>query len=275
MTRTALACGWQAIRRWPILTLIIYGVGVAMAFLIAIPFAVAIQDAAGSSKGLLAGSFELGLWYDTFREARGDLFTVALHLLWVVPLYLVWDAASSVGLCFALANGHGFWHGAGRFAGRSVVIGLVYLAMLIAVLAGLIAMIEAMGLLIAPGAVRFYLQAVGIPVGLVLAVLLINLMRDASRAALVVQDVGLGRALRAGLAAWPMTGAYVLWTAAALGILAVSIALESSLNAGTMGSAVILAVGLQVLMLLRAAVRVAWHGSLVALTPLPSLPAGG
>lgn len=267
MTLAALISGCKALFGRPGLMVIIYGVGAGVALLVSVPFTMSLQDATGPYGNTMASGFDLGLWYEVFLETRSELLSVALNLLWVVPLYLIWDAASSVGLCYTLSNGGGFWRGAGRYAGISLLIGLVYLPLLVAALVLIAAIVLGMAALIPPGDTQFYLRTVGLPIGLILSVLLVNLMRDASRAAYVVQRAGLGRALRAGLTAWAMIWAYFLWTALAIGILAATIVLESSLAAGTFKSAVVLTVGLQFLMVLRAAVRVAWHGSLVTLTP--------
>ena len=273
MVRKAVRGGFHRALGKPGLTVLIYSIETTLALAIAFLLTRALSQGAGHYGDILAGGFDLGLWYEALVAARVALVDVVLHLYWIIPLYLVWDAVSSVGLTNTLYKDGGFWRGVWRHGGGSLLIGMIYIAILLITLGVVIGGITLLAQVAQTPTWRFYIQVIGLSVCVVFSILLVNLMRDASRTRLVIHGAKLVDSIRAGFSIWPMVPTYAVWTAAGLLLVGISVWLENTTPTETIGATVILAIGLQILALIRAAVRVVWHGSLVELTPAPSLPA--
>lgn len=273
MLRPSLAAGLRGLRRRPRLVLLIYGMDLALAFVLALPLFVILEDTVGGTgfSEELAAGFDVVLWADVIEKAGPVLGALVAQLLWMIPLYLVWKTAARVGLAHALRGDHvrPFWQGVGRYAGRGVLLALLFLLPLLGLL-GVVGMLTAVLIFVFSGEVgAFWLLLVIAPTLLITGLAILDLMHDFARAALVIEDLPVRQAARVGLR-FPLrhgtaSHLYVLWFLPALVLLALPTLLEMSIPAATgLGIWFLFAVQ-QVGLLARAAVTVGWIGSEVAL----------
>ena len=269
MLKPSLTAGLTGLRRRPGLVVLLYAMNLVLALVLSIPVAVAFGNTVGPT-GFgedLAGSFDIVLWADIIGEAGPALAVLLLHLLWMIPVYLAWKAAAGVGLIHALRGDQirSFWQGVGRYTGKALLLGFVFL-----VLAGLGAII-AIGLALAIGAVwtgevgAFWTRAVLAPTLVISVLAVLDLMHDYARTALVVGEEKVLTALGTGFV-WPFqhgqaSWLYLIWFAPAALLLILPTVLDASVTAATGGTIWGLFVVQQVFMLLRAAVTVGWFGS--------------
>ena len=272
MLQDAIRAGFTSIARRPGLAVLLYAVGGLLAFVLSTLVYNALADVVGPT-GFgpdLARDFDVVLWADVLEEAGTTLGTVALHLLWIGPLYLLWQVAASVGLIHALAGSRtgSFWRGAGRYAGRALLLALLYGLLAMGVflpLAGLLALLDGVW----DGEVAaFWIYGVVAPTLLIAALSVLDLMQDYSRIALVIEEQPVGRAWKVGVV-WPFRhGAasqlYVAWFALAAVLLVLPMALDMSFTAATTSTIWLLFALQQLALLARAAATVGWLGSEVA-----------
>ena len=104
MIGTSFTAGLNGVRRRPGLVVLIYAMNLVLAFVLSVPVAIALSSTVGSTgfDADLAGGFDLVLWADIIEEAGEALGALQFQLLWMIPLYLIWKAAASVGLIHAL-----------------------------------------------------------------------------------------------------------------------------------------------------------------------------
>ena len=187
------------------------------------------------------------------------------------PLYLIWKAAASVGLIHALRgdDARSFWQGVGRYSGKAVLLGLLFLVL---------ALIGVVGLLIVAGGLSafwpgevgtFWINFVILPTLAISGLAVLDLMHDYARMALVVDEKKVFKATFTGLA-WPFkhgqaSGLYVAWFVPAAVLLLLPTVLDMNVAAATGGAIWGLFLMQQILMLLRAGVTVGWFGSETAL----------
>ena len=269
MLKPSLTAGLTGLRRRPGLVVLLY----AMNLIIALPLAIAVGVTLGNTVGptgfgeALAQGFDIVLWADIIDKAGEALRASFLHLLWMVPLYLIWKAAAAVGLIHALRGDQtrSFWRGVGRYTGRGVLLGIGFL-----VLTG-IGVVVVLGIALALGAVwsgkvgGFWVNAVIAPTLIISVLAVFDLMHDYARAALVVGDEKVLTALGTGVV-WPFrhgqaSRLYLIWFAPAALLLLLPMVLDANVTAATSGTLWGLFVAQQVFMLLRAAVTVGWFGS--------------
>ena len=272
MTTARFRDGLQAIRSRPGLVALIYAVNMGLALSLAIPVAWTLHEVIAPT-GFgddLAAAFNLVLWAEAFSEAA--LASHAIHLLWAVPLVLLWKAAYSVGLLYALRDegSYSFWKGVARHVIRSVLLGVIYLVIMGLSLAVVIALAMLSGGVFSGEIGRFWTSLVLTPSLIVLMCATIDMMRDVSRAALVVREEEVFSALATGLAApfvhRGICPLYLAWMIPSLALVVATTILESSVAASMTLAIAGLFLGQQILMLLRAAASVGWYGSLAALT---------
>ena len=273
MIGTSITAGLNGVRRRPGLVVLIYAMNPVLAFVLSIPVAIALSSTVGSTgfDADLAGGFDFVLWADIIEEAGEALGALQFQLLWMIPLYLIWKAAASIGLIHALRgdDARSFWQGVGRYTGKAVLLGLLFLVFVLVVVVGLAI---AVGVLSAiwPGEVgTFWINLVILPTLAISGLAVLDLMHDYARMALVVDEKKVFKATVTGLA-WPFkhgsaSGLYVAWFVPAALLLLLPTVLDMNVAAATGGAIWGLFLMQQVLMLLRAAVTVGWFGSETAL----------
>ena len=273
MLKQSLTAGFKGMRRRPGLVVLIYAMNLALAFILSIPVAMALGSAVGSTgfDADLAAGFDLVLWADIIEEVGEALQGLQLQLLWMIPFYLLWKAAASVGLIHALRGDavRSFWQGVGRYTGKAVLLGLLFLGLVFVGIVGLAIVVGSLSVLW-PGEVgSFWINLVLLPTLLISILAVLDLMHDYARMALVVDEQKVVRAMGIGLA-WPFkhgqaSWLYVAWFVPAALLLLLPTVLDMNVAAATGGGIWGLFLMQQILLLLRAAVTVGWFGSETAL----------
>lgn len=269
MIKPSLTAGVSGLRRRPGLVVLLYAMNLVLALLLSIPVAVALSGTVGPT-GFgtdLAAGFDIVLWADIIEAAGDTLGMVLLHLLWMIPLYLLWKAAAGVGLIHALRGDQirSFWQGVGRYSLKAVLLGIAFLVM-----TGL-GVVAALGIVLLlstawPGEVgAFWVNAVAAPTLLISLLAVLDLMHDYARAALVIGEQPVLTALGTGMT-WPFrhgqaSRLYLIWFALAAVLLLLPTVLDMNVAAATGSTIWGLFIAQQVLLLLRAAVTVGWFGS--------------
>ena len=269
MIGTSFAAGFTGIRRRPGLVVLIYAMNLMMALILSIPVYIALSSTVGGTgfDADLAGGFDFVLWADIIEEVGEALGALQFQLLWMIPLYLIWKAAASVGLIHALRgdDARSFWQGVGRYTGKAVLLGLLFLVL---------ALIGVVGLLIVAGGLSafwpgevgvFWINFAILPTLAISGLAVLDLMHDYARMALVVDEQKVLKATFTGLA-WPFkhgqaSGLYVAWFVPAALLLLLPTVLDMNVAAATGGAIWGLFLMQQILLLLRAAVTVGWFGS--------------
>ncbi len=269
MIGTSFTAGLNGVRRRPGLVALIYAMNLVLAFVLSVPVAIALSSTVGNTgfDADLAGGFNFVLWADIIEEAGEALGALQFQLLWMIPLYLIWKAAASIGLIHALRgdDARSFWQGVGRYTGKAVLLGLLFL---VPVLVGVVGLLVVAGVLSAiwPGEVGgFWINFVTLPTLAISGLAVLDLMHDYARMALVVDEKKVFKAMFTGLA-WPFkhgqaSGLYVAWFVPAAVLLLLPTVLDMNVAAATGGAVWGLFLMQQILLLLRAAVTVGWFGS--------------
>lgn len=269
MIKQSIAAGFTGIRRRPGLVVLIYAMNLALAFILSVPVAITLGNTVGSTgfDADLAGGFDIVLWADIIEEAGKALLGLQLQLLWMIPLYLLWKAAASVGLIHALRgdDAQSFWQGVGRYTARAVLLGLLFLV-LVLIGGGVLVVVAGVLAVLWPGEVgAFWINLVILPTCALVILAAFDLMHDYARMALVVGEKKVFKAMGSGLA-WPFkrrkaNALYAAWFVPAAVLLLLPTALDMNVAAATGGAVWGLFLMQQILLLLRAAVTVGWFGS--------------
>ncbi|MDZ4701352.1 MAG: hypothetical protein SH809_16690 [Rhodothermales bacterium] len=269
---TSIRAGLDDARRRPTLVLLVYAVNLVSALLLSFPLYQLLVDSIGQSgfgdQKLL--DFDILLWQEALVQIGPSLDAVALQLLWLIPLYMAWRVVAGVGLVYALQQGGTwpFWRGVGRYAPRGILLALIWL--LIRILIGSVVVVASSALAAAwSGEVgTFWTFFVIRPTLLITGMAMVDLFERYGRLALVVRHERTLSAFATG-AVWPFRHGsasvlYLFWFFVALAILAVPtlIGAQGASSAAGVWVAFLLQQGL---LLVRAAVTVAWAGSEVAL----------
>jgi hypothetical protein len=264
MFTSSVSYGLNAVMRRKGLVFLAYGMNLVLAFVLAVPVFVMVQDAVGPT-GFgpdLVRQFDAVLWADILADIGTALGSMWAQLLWLIPLYLLWKVALSVGLIHALRDGavRPFWAGVGRYTGRGLLVALVFLIPLIAWIVGVVVVGTVMGTVWGGEVGTFWNLFVITPTLIFTGLAVVDLMHDYARIALVVEEQGVWEACMTGLA-WPFRhgGAswiYLAWFAAALVLVLLPTVFEFSLKA-VWGLFLIQ----QLCLLLRAGATVGWFGS--------------
>lgn len=269
MLARSVSAGLAVLRRRAGLAVLLYVVNLGLAFVLAWPLYGALRRVVGPT-GFgpdLAAGFDLGLWA-TIVEHLGEVFgLLGLNLLWMVPLYLLWQAAAMVGLIHAVRGlaVRSFWQGVGRYTGRALVLALLFgVALVLAVI-----IVLAIGIMLSalwPGeAGAFWINFVILPTLFISAFAGLDLMHDYARIALVTEEQPVMQALATGLT-WPRTHRtatvlYLAWFVPAALLWLLPTLLDGNLAAASDTAVWLLFILQQLVLLLRAAVTVGWIGS--------------
>lgn len=267
MTTHALHYGLDSIRRRPGLAVLIYAANLLLMLTLSIPLFTVLNSAvagSGFSEELAAG-FDLALWADILEAHPEIMTTLGWQLLWMVPLYLIWNTLVLTGLGHALARrGYGsFWQGIARHGVRATLLGLMYGAIAVIAVIG-IGVLVALAAAIGPSeAGAYYAVTVLLPLLLLLALALLDMMQDFARLDLIFGGKSVVRAWLGGFA-WPFrsgaaNGVYILWMLGSGLILLLAAALDLS-----MGGLFLVFLLQQIMMFGRSATTVGWIGSEVA-----------
>ena len=269
MLARSLSAGLTALRRRPGLAVLLFAVNLALAFVLALPLYAALQDAVGAT-GFgpdLAAGFDLVLWTELGAALGAALRGIGWQVLWIVPLYVLWQAAAAVGLIHALQGLQirSFWQGVGRYTGRAVLLALSFLVLLVIVVVIIFGLAIILAGLWSSEAGSFWINFVILPTMLIAGVAVLDLMHDYARIALVVEEQPVHRAMATGLG-WPRRHGqasllYLVWFALAMVLLLAPTLFDAEAAAATTGGVWILFLIQQLCLLLRAAVTVGWLGS--------------
>ena len=271
MLLQSLTAGLHRLARRPGLVALVYAANLVPALLMALSVFGVLSHRVGPTgfSPELAASFDLVLWAD-LAETVGALFaTLGTQLFWIVPLYVVLDAAVLVGLVHALRGDavRSFWQGVERYTGRAVLLALLFLLPLIGWLLLVGALVFGLTSLWTGEVGTFWTVGVIGPTLLIAGLAVLDLMRDYAHVVLVVEEEPVLRAWKTGLR-WPFRyGAssrlYLVWfvPAALCWATPVFLGAPSAASAWTIWGFFLLR---QAVLMLRAAVTVGWLGSEVA-----------
>ena len=272
MFRNSIATGFNRTKQRPGLVFLLFGINLLFALLLSLPVYIILGNAVNIS-GFgpdLAEYFDLVLWMDLWETIGPSFISLVRQLIWMIPLYIVGKAAIGVGLAHALSgiNGRSFWQGVGDFTGKGVLVGLMFLPLMIGVILVSIFAAVILGMVWTGEVGVFWVNFVIAPVFAVLGLMLVDLMQDYARIAIVLDHSKIFRAWITGLT-WPLKHStsywiYLIWFVVAAVLVGLPTLLELSFVAATGVTIWGLFVLQQAVLLLRAAVTVSWIGSGVA-----------
>ena len=187
------------------LVLLLYGIGLTIAALIATSLIRILDTEIGSTgfSGDLVENFDIVLWADFWRGIIPGLSGVARQTSIAALLMLTWKTVSNVGLvhAFGSENSTGFWDGVHRFGIRSLGLALLFLVPLVALI--LIILVVAFFATHDMGEVGvFWTWAVVVPLTVVWFTAFFDLLHDYARLHLVLRDGKITASWRAGVI-WP------------------------------------------------------------------------
>lgn len=272
MVRHSFKEGLQRLRRRPGLAGLLYLVNLLFGLVLSVPAYLIMRDRLGAT-GFgpdRAAHFDVVLWADVLDRVGPALAGLSIHLLWMVPLYVLWKVAASLGVIFALQDSarHSFWRGVRRFIGAGLLLALIY----VLILAGWGVLTIVLSLLLSmvwEGEIgTFWINGVIFPALIVLGLALVDMMHDYSRIALTTADQKVTSAWKMGLL-WPIrhgaaVGLYALWFVLAAALAFVPPAADMFITVETPAGIWALFILQQLILLLGAAVTTAWLGSEVA-----------
>lgn len=272
MMLRALRTGLRHVRHRPGLVALVVGVHLVVALVLSLAF-YGVLDAALTPTGLgdvLVRDFDAVLWHDLVERYGAAFEGLIVQALWVVPMMWVTKTLLRAGLVYALGRGGGrpLAEGVRRHGPRALLLALLYGVVLGAwlVVTALVGWVLNM---LASGPVALvWVNLAGLPVLFGLGVVLVDMMHDYSRTALVLARQGVVQAWRTGLV-WPWRrpaaiGVYATWLVFAGALWAAPLLLDAALPAVTSGGLWGLFVLQQIALAGRAATTVGWIGSEVA-----------
>ena len=255
--------GFQKARSRPGLAVVLYAANLILGLVISIPIFVVLANATAESgfSPELAQEFDVALWADMLSSSGPVLQSVMTQMIWILPLLFVWKVASSAGLVHALSGSENrFLDGVGRYTGKAILLGLLYLAPTLVLIIGVILIGLVLGSLLTGEVGSFWVQFVFTPLALVLGLAIIDMMHDFGRMELILGKQGVVDSWFAGLK-WPLHSGsanfvYIVWMLVGF----VLLLLPFSLNLAAAGF--LLGFILQQLLLYaRAMITVSWIGS--------------
>ena len=261
----------SALRRLDLVVLV-YGVQLAFAAVLAAPFARSLGSIVGPTgfgTDLVAGS-DIVLWSDILGADARSLVRSFLHLLWFVPIVMLWKAAKGVGLVHALGieRGNSFWRGAMRFGLRSVLVGVLFAALSVVLGAALLMLAVGITRASSDPVAAYWIVVVCLPLSLLALLVGIDVLRSVSRSVIATADASALSSIRAGfegIVRQPqLLFVYGVWKLFGLVCLSLSFLAELQFAAGGSGAVVALFMAQQVLLMLGALWSVSWFGSLEA-----------
>ncbi len=264
------------------LVFLLYLFDLIIAVLLAVPvYSALVKHVGPTGFGVdLIQKFDLVLWWQIIDQMSEALSTVGLLLLIVVPLYLLWKAASHMGVIYALHQGAiwPFWRGVGYHTLSGLALGFIFLPMkLIGVFAALLIAQAWQSLF--PGEIgAFWGQGVIFPFISILVWATFDLFQRYARIALVVRHETIWNALTTGFR-WPFkygaaSGLYLVWFVIVLIVTVLTQVLNAKLHVGMSAIAIGFIIQ-QISLFTRSAAKVGWIGSEVSLferTHLSELP---
>ena len=261
----------SALRRLD-LVFLVYGIQLAIAAVFAAPIVrslEAIVGPTGFGAELVEGS-DFVLWADILIEGVRRLGHRGLHLLWLLPLVMLWKAAKSVGLVRALGmeSGASFWRGAMRFGLRSVLVGVLFAALAAVTGTVILALSGAIAAASSSPVAVYWIVVVFTPLALLVLFLGIDVLRATSRAAIATADVATIASIRAGFEALvrhpQLLPVYGVWKV--LGLLCLMLSFQAELHVAADGSTAVVALFTlqQALLFLGAICSVSWFGALAS-----------
>ena len=271
MIRSSIAEGIRRTARRPGLVLLLYGIMLGLAALLAVPV-YRIVDLGFGSSGFspdLAERFDLVVWADWLRQGRAGLMAAVRQFIWVIPLYIVIKVAAYVGLVNALKEdgGGSFWSGVGEYTLRGLALASIY-AMLALVGAGALWIVLSAIISDAGQVVTFWIALVIGPLLTVAVLGLVDLMHDYARIRLVMRQESILSSFLHG-SFWPLRRLsaivlYKLWFFAAAVVWLIPFWIDLEFGKTTVWAMIGAFATQQVVILLRQAVSVGWVASEVA-----------
>lgn len=273
MILSTFSAGINVLRKRPGLAVLLYGLDLALAFVLSLSVLLLINDEMAQSGFAeeFARQFDFALWMD-LNESIGDAAGAILaQLVWIVPLWLLWKAVAQVGLVHALRGDaiRPFWDGVGRYGTRAVLLALLYLLLLVVAAIGVGVVFGVLNAVWGGEVGFFWVNLVIVPTLFISVLAVLDLMHDYSRIALVVDEQTVTEAFGTGLR-WPLrhgqaSWLYLLWFAVAALLwllpLGLDMMVEQVSSAGIWGLFLIQ----QLALLARSAATVGWIGSETAL----------
>jgi hypothetical protein len=202
---------------------------------------------------------------DIMEKALPTFQALQFQLLWIVPVFLLWKVASSVGIIHTLSSDglRGFWHGVGEHTGRAVLLALVFLVPLIALVIGIVILGFVLSAVFSGEVGLFWVFGVVLPTLLISGFATLDLMHDYARMELVIKRRPVMESMMKGFM-WPFRHArsiiiYISWFIVALVVLVLPTIID--FRPGGFWGVFLLQ---QLLLFVRAGITIGWFGSEVA-----------
>ncbi|MEZ4699833.1 MAG: hypothetical protein R2834_05855 [Rhodothermales bacterium] len=264
--------GVAAARRRPALTLLVYAVNLSGALLLSSLLYRLLVDTIGVSgfgdQKLL--DFDTLIWQEAMATGGGRLVGIVRHLLWIVPLYLLWRVVEGVGLIYAHHQGGAwsFWRGVGHYMMRGLALAMIWLPVRVLAIGSVFVGATGLASLWEGEIGTFWSMLVILPAALITVLAMIDLFERYGRLAMIVRHERILSAFATGIG-WPFRHGsasflYLFWFFVALAVLIVP-TLIGARGATTLAGIWVAFFIQQLVMLVRAAITVAWTGSEVAL----------
>ena len=264
------------------LTLLLFAVNFAMAWLVTLPIKTAFADILGLH-GFGADPANINdiiLSVDLFKEAGNPFGTAFSVFMWTIPIMLIWRAVSHAGLANVLHDtdpataeleSGGFWAGVGQYGRKSIIVTamLGFATLIIIGIAGaiIIGATSSMDEIGQYNSVIFILPAVLIYIASFFAIWM-----DYARIEIVLSDnkTSVVGAIKVGFvlgirkfSAWFLT---IIWGIIGATLILLPTWIDIKFTTNAVQAVLIVFVLQQFVLLFRAWVTIAWTGSEVALS---------
>ena len=269
MTGKSIRNGISFLHQKPGLVILIYSFNLLAAYVVALPLKTALTDLL-APKGFgadLAVETDIVVWTDLIQELNYVFDGIFSQIVWMLPLLFIGKVASSVGLINALRDGgiRSFWPGVGYYTGRGLLLGLLFLVVsIVAIVASIVFFILLYGVF-SGEAGRWWVSIAVIPAILITVFAFLDMVHDYARIKLVKDEPGVFKCFLEGFR-WPFAHRsalpiYAFWFLAATVTVILPSCIDASMAATTTGGVWALFLIQQIVILVRAALTVAWFGS--------------
>lgn len=256
--------GWSASVKRPGLAGLLFAGNLILGIILAIPilmaFSQAVSDTGFSPE--LAEEFDIALWADILEESGPVFQTMLAQLFWVLPVLYLWKVGAGAGIVYALGGDRerSFWTGLGKYAGKSLLLGLPFVAMAGLVILGVLLITALISVVVSGEVVLFWLRLIAVPILLILALAVLDMMHDFARLELILRNRGVWESWSSGIG-WffrsgTAQGIYLVWFV--IGLFALVLPFWADMAIGGLFLAFLLQ---QALLYVRSLVSVGWLGS--------------
>ncbi len=270
MISQSISAGFASIRQRFGLVLLLYAINLLVALALALPLFLTLRSVVGPT-GFgpdLLNRLDLMILTRSAPDLRSAFQLVGLQLLWVVPVFMIWKVASSVGVINAVRDGRvrKFWAGVGEYTIKGIGLAMIFV-LLAAVWVGLCTFgtVFVRGLLGGTEEAAYKSIVYFLPAALAVGLIVLSLWHDYSQITLVKSRESVFTSFKRGVkfalrnpGAWTL---FTFWLILSAILLLAPTVLDSFTATGSFAAVLMQFAVQQLFFLLRSAATVGWLGS--------------